>query len=790
MVIARCEWPCALLVAAAAILNLSVTPVFAGAVSRADASGRFEKRELTPADAIATVRTMDNQVAPGVAIDNSMTSPDGQRYVIRLAYGDVQRNGTWVDLLTGRLDSLTTAARPVRCAHLLTSGLGSSTDIQSADWDPQPANLLRWITNHQIAFLWSGRSKVRQVMSVDLTTCKSRLLTHSPTNVYSFGMGAGGALIFNAQVPRPIPISPQLWKQGFTVSDTSDGWSILNGDVSGATIVDVSFNNEWFIQSASGAIRRVNIAGRRVDPSNHVLRDVIVDPKGRFAVTHVGLQSIPEEWHHYSDSALQSVLESNKTMPNRIPLQYVVIDLSRGTTRPLWNAPMGYKDKIVWSPFNDAILMAPTFLPPDNATGMNGAAAAEVDVVTGRYKVLPIDLKTRAVVSIKWLSASRAEILSRDLNGSDSRTDRFERHGDHWLAASSTESAIESSDKRPSIRVETEQDLNRPPKIFAIDSITGDRRLILDTNPHLQERFKLGRVERLSGTLPTGHRWLGQLIYPADYKPGQKYPLVIQSMYGIPWADEEFSLDGSWGSSGMGLGPSYVASYPGQLLATRNISVLQLELIGPSPPDKQADARMLAFETVPGLAGLSELVDPSKIALDGFSRNGYWVEYTLSHSAFPFAAAIAADNYDPSYFPSALANWRIDDAQMNGATAFGAGLQQWLIHAPGFNAEHIHTPLRMIGQSAGIPILIGKWEIYSRLRYLHKPVEMYMMPDVDKHPSHTPQNPQQIMAIQEGVIDWFSFWLTDREDPNPLKRAQYARWHAFRDSTTALQPQG
>jgi hypothetical protein len=36
------------------------------------------------------------------------------------------------------------------------------------------------------------------------------------------------------------------------------------------------------------------------------------------------------------------------------------------------------------------------------------------------------------------------------------------------------------------------------------------------------------------------------------------------------------------------------------------------------------------------------------------------------------------------------------------------------------------------------------------------------------------------MAIQEGVIDWFSFWLTGREDPSPKKRDQYARWHEFR----------
>jgi hypothetical protein len=79
-------------------------------------------------------------------------------------------------------------------------------------------------------------------------------------------------------------------------------------------------------------------------------------------------------------------------------------------------------------------------------------------------------------------------------------------------------------------------------------------------------------------------------------------------------------------------------------------------------------------------------------------------------------------------------------------------------------------------------LIIGEWEIYRRLRYLHKPVEMYLMPDISKYPSHTPQNPRQILAIEEGAIDWLSFWLDGYEDANPAKRDQYTRWRAFKAS--------
>jgi len=410
---------------------------------------------------------------------------------------------------------------------------------------------------------------------------------------------------------------------------------------------------------------------------------------------------------------------------------------------------------------------------------INAAKVSTQGFDLGSHSLLSLTARDK-LIFVTWTSVSTVEINSTDMTSADPRTDRFERNGDRWEAASSAAAEPTKQPAQSAIQIETRQTLNRPPQVFAVDRASGESRLVLDPDPDLLERFKLGRVERISGTLPSGLQWLGQLIYPADYVAGRRYPLVIQSTYGKAWDPEEFTLDGSWGFSGMGLGPSIYASYPGQLLATRGIAVLELEVLHPSQGPQQAEDYQLGFETLAEQLSSSGLIDRNKIALVGFSRNGYWVEFTLAHSKFPFAAAVAADNYDPSYFQSALANWRTDDAQMNGATAFGEGLQQWIARAPGFNAEHMHAPLRMIGQSAGIGLIIGEWEIYSRLRHLKRPVEMYMMPGADKYPSHTPQNPRQIMGIQEGVIDWLSFWLTGREDPSPQKREQYERWQAYR----------
>jgi hypothetical protein len=746
------------------------------------------KRELTPVDAVATVRVMENQISSGERTTSGLTSPDGHRYLIRLVHGDVERNGVWMDLLTGRLDSLSAASNPMRCAHLFTTGLGSPSIGRAADSYADPTNIIRRITPSQVAFLWSDDHAVRQVMSVDLKTCRHSFLTASRKSVLSFAIAPDGTLLFNAQVARAAPASPRLWHQGFTLSDAANGWSILNGDIDGTDSVSLGYLNAWFVRT-SGKLRRVNITDDPVDHSNPFYRELSLSPGGRYAVIGIGLSNTPDSWNQYKSLSLQRSLKSNDTSTIRVPLSYALIDLRAGTSRVLWNAPKGLSSQVSWSPAGDRLLLAPTFLPPDehNPQGLSGTAAAELDVSTGQYAVLPIDLTSRTVVRSQWLSTHEIDISSTNDLGADLKAQRFARVDRDWIPVPAAN--VSAAESIPRIRLEIRQDLNHPPQIFAIDLGTGGSRLILDSNPDLLHQFKLGRVERLSGTLANGRQWIGQIIYPADYEAGQRYPLVIQSLYGHGFGPEEFSLDGFWGLNGMGLGPSAFAAYPGQLLATRNIAVLQLAVIHPASGIEQARDYQLAFETLAEQLAASGLADRSKIALDGFSRNGFWVEYTLAHSQFPFAAAVAADNYDPSYFQSALANWREPDEQWNGGPAFGVGLQQWLARAPGFNAERIHTPLRIIGLSGGIPLIIGQWEIYSRLKYLKKPVEMVMQPDANTHPSHTPQNPRQIMAVQYGVIDWFSFWLTGREDLSPQKRAQYARWRAFRASSAIPDPQ-
>jgi hypothetical protein len=754
-----------------------------GSPQHAQALAASEKRELTPADAIATTRIVENHLTLGERVETGSLSPDGRRYLLRLVHGDVERNGDWMDLLTGTLDSLDAAARPKHCAHLFTPALSSTRLEFVGDADPTVFNLLHWVNNTDVAFLWEDANAIHQVMSVDLITCKHRFLTHSAADVVAFAVAPDGSILFDTLVPQPADASKQLWKKGFAISDTSDAWSILKGHVEGGDAASI-FDSRWFIQIGNST-RSVDILGQRIDRTHPLFRDLFINPSGRLALVDIGINGIPAGWERYENAILKSLLADERAAAGRLPLRYALIDLTTGTSRLIWDAPRAVKGQAAWSPNGDALLLAPTYLPAgaESRLGLNGNAAAELDVRTGNYRILPIDLSGRTVESTEWLGSSTVEIRSSSGPGSDTRIDRLVRVDDQWMVA--TEPVAHVTRK---IHLETRESLNQPPQVFAVDPVTAESRLIVDADPRLMERFKLGRVERMSGTLPNGIHWIGQFIYPADYIAGTRYPLVIQSSYGHQMGEENFALDNIWGSAGMGLGPSPVAAYPGQLLATRNIAVLTLEVTNATPDSSQDDYYQLAFETLANQLVAAGIVDREKIGLSGFSRNGHWVEFTLAHSTFPFAAALAADNVDPSYLQSALSNWSHYGAAMNDAPAFGNGLQKWLTRAVGFNAEHIHTPLLLTGQSGGTEMIIAHWEVFSRLKYLKRPVELYMMPQADTHPTHSPQNPRQVLAIQDRAVDWFSFWLAGREDTDPQKAEQYQRWRALKASSAVSNP--
>jgi dipeptidyl aminopeptidase/acylaminoacyl peptidase len=73
-----------------------------------------------------------------------------------------------------------------------------------------------------------------------------------------------------------------------------------------------------------------------------------------------------------------------------------------------------------------------------------------------------------------------------------------------------------------------ESGLNTPPQVVAIDTGSGQRRLVWDPSPRFEER-RFGRVEDVKGIGAGGHEVRRGLYLPPGYSPGQKYirPVIL-----------------------------------------------------------------------------------------------------------------------------------------------------------------------------------------------------------------------------------------------------------------------
>ena len=105
---------------------------------------------------------------------------------------------------------------------------------------------------------------------------------------------------------------------------------------------------------------------------------------------------------------------------------------------------------------------------------------------------------------------------------------------------------------------------------------------------------------------------------------------------------------------------------------------------------------------------------------------------------------------------------------------FRDGFGLWLERAPGFNTGRVKTPLR--SETYSLQGVLTHWEMHIALKMLKKPTELVIFQDG----AHELVKPRQRYASLQGNVDWFSFWLQGKEDPDAEKAEQYARWRELK----------
>lgn len=649
-------------------------------------------------------------------------SPDGRRFVLLLRKGNTKKNVNEFSIYLFRTRDAFTAPKP----ELLVRMASSSNRDAIHD--------LKWLTdNDTIVFVGENPGQTPQLFAFRIREMLLEKLTNQDTPVTGFDTTSDGrSFVYEADRPVPDLRSSGMKHEAFVIRGQA-----LEDLLAGNYAVDQG--PQVFLVRSRQAPLRIPSPGE-----DYLVESSQISPDGRYALIRARVRNVPALWKNYKSLR---VYFSAETVPgSAIPFSphvYFLFDLLSKTLELLVKAPGGRG--LHWKEDGSSVYLD-TNLPLDVADPAERQAREQ--------RSFPVEVK------LPQLKIRKIE---------DGR----------WPEEKGPERAAP-------VAVTLEEDVNTSPKLYVSDPKTNRKELLLDLNPEIRN-LQFGKVE-VTGWEARGVPLVGGLYLPPGYTKGKRYPLVIQTHGFYP---NKFSMDGipEWGSA-----------YAARALAAKGIVVLQAwtfknaydhdhyndgRKFGATIEQAGRNLNVAAYEGAINLLDSEGLIDRDRVGIVGFSRTVSMVAYTLTHSRYRFAAASLVDGVDAGYFQEIAypdIAWDFDRIY-GGAAPFGPGLTSWLKECPSFSLENVNAPVRLLALSpSGI---LTQWEWYAALALQKKPVEYDFLPDEGDGDNHLLVKPWEREIAQQGLLDWFVFWLKGEEDFDPSKRDQYARWRKLRELSPA-----
>jgi len=725
------------------------------AVGEQDVAGR---RRVSLPDVIGMTRLADPSYFLGASVKGHVAqfSPDGKRFVIVVKKGNLEKNTNEYSVLLFQTSEAFLSPKPQR---LVTMSSSSNRDgILNVRWLPDSAT---------ITFIGESPNKLPQVYSFNIKTKKLTQLTRQATPVVEYDLSSLTMnLVFKTRASRETSRNPRRTPRGAVV-------------INGQELIDILSNRKsGFSEAAEVFFQEKGKRAKDISVPDVILPHgpLSISPNGRYVLFDVKVKDVAPSWKEYRDESdeffNQLIAQGPRNgRPTRIS-EYMLFDSVTGRCMPLLGTPAGRGSGFAWAPDSQSVALSGAYLP------LGISDPVEQEERKKRTYVVEVQLTNRKIVKIcdnkdmvveAWdPTTNRISLHSKDTTKNLQLL--FKKNLTAWKQI--LDRTADDSKAKGSMVVTLEESLDTPPRIFV--SRNTESKLLLDLNPQFKE-LNFSKVEVVTWKTRDGHELKGGLYLPPTLVQSERYPLVIQT-HGF-WSDR-FSMDGS---------PEWSSAFAARLLAGRGFLVVQTYDYTDKNQDRleHSETPLEGPNAVAVYEGLIDeldrrgMIDVNRVGIIGFSRTTYHVAYTLTHSTYRFAAAVLAEGIDGGYFQYiAFPAMAPDSFLINGGPPFGEKLSLWLKNSPGFNLDKVKTPVRLEAFSPDAVLM--QWEWFSGLSALMRPVDFVYFPDA----AHLVVKPWDRMAAQQGLADWFSFWLKGEEDHDPAKSSQYIRWREMRNQVT------
>jgi len=620
-------------------------------------------------------------------------SPDGKQIVYVVSRVDLKENRdpqtlTLFDVATGSQRALSYDRR----------------GLSSPAWSPDGT---------RIAFMadsGSGDAAKQQVFVMDMRGGDPVPVTKAPSGVQQFAWRPdGAAFAFVASDEAPNKKDIEAHRDGFVVGDQAFN------DMAAPTIARI-----WTV-SADGSGARQLTAGSyslpSAQPPSSPGAPISWSPDGREIV----FTRMPNAYDADSDLAVVSILDVQSGVVRALT--------SHGKYEGYGEFSPDGKSVSFWYPFDgDPAAQNDIFVAPASGGDGTDLTASEIDSNVQRAMWMPdgtlLISGHKGTDAALWVKPVGAPARRIDLNG-------VQPVQNFWLDAGvSRTGAIAFAGS----------EANHPSELYYLASDSSKPRRLTSYNQTIAD-LNLGKVTPVAWTFE-GFAEDGVLTYPPNYDSTKTYPLVLV-IHGGPNSSSTIGFN-----------------FLNQVLAARGFLVFNPNYRGSDNlGEKYWHAIVADAGAGPGrdvMAGIDAVgklakVDPSRIAVSGWSYGGYMTSWLIGHyHQWKVAVSGAAVN-------NLVDEYALADNGVGWRYAFGGSpwkntlMPQYIQQSPLTYARDVVTPTLIMSDTGDSRVPVTQsYEMFHTLKDRGTPVEFWAYPVS----GHFPSDPVRSLDVYTRWTDW------------------------------------